>query len=110
MINHTHLAIVRAALTYWDEEMSSVEQTIYSHYLHSRDRGVVLTPESIAIARSFFNGVDAKTGSLNLTTGAVTLDELSVVGGNAQLSDLAKVVVLVPSSSSGSTKISTQPP
>ena len=102
MINHTHLAIVRAALTYWDEEMSSVDQSIYSHYLHSMDRGVVLTPKSIAIARSYFNGVEVKIGSLNAATGVITLEDDSVIRLESQFDDVEKVVALVPFGSSSS--------
>lgn len=53
-----HLAIVRAALTFWDEEMSSASEAVYQHYLHSKDQGTLLTPPDVAEARCFFNEVD----------------------------------------------------
>ena len=37
-----HLAIVRAALTFWDEEMSAVSHETYRHYLHSKDQNIVI--------------------------------------------------------------------
>ena len=73
----THLAIVRAALTFWDEEMGGVSHEIYRHYLHSNDKDVVLTAESVARARMYFNQVVLKFGLLDLKTGAIVSTELT---------------------------------
>ena len=50
-----HLAIVRAALTYWDEEMGTASYEMYRHYLHSRDTNESFTPEDTANVRAYFN-------------------------------------------------------
>ena len=50
-----HIAIVRAALTYWDEEMGSQSESVYRHYLHSLDNGTAFTPIDIANVRREFN-------------------------------------------------------
>ena len=63
-----HLAIVRAALTFWDEEMSSASHEVYRHYLHSKDQKVVIAPMDVAIARDYFNQVVLKFGLINLET------------------------------------------
>jgi hypothetical protein len=55
-----HLAIVRAALTFWDEEMASAPEAIYGHYLHSKDQGTRIAPTDVATARAYFNEVDLK--------------------------------------------------
>lgn len=57
-----HLAIVRAALTYWDEEMGTASYEMYRHYLHSRDTNECFTPEDIVDVRVYFNRVVHKYG------------------------------------------------
>ena len=59
-MNSKHLAIVRAALTYWDEEMGAASEDFYQHYLHSKDQGTVLAPADVAKTRRFFNQVELK--------------------------------------------------
>ena len=63
-----HLAIVRAALTFWDEEMGAAHDC-YRHYLHSRDQDVVFSPEDIVAVRAYFNDVVHKFGLLNDDSG-----------------------------------------
>ncbi len=70
------LAIVRAALTFWDEEMAPASQAIYRHYLHSKDLGVVITAEDIAMARIYFNQIVPKFGLLDLQTGELASKQL----------------------------------
>lgn len=67
-MQHKHLTIVRAALTFWDEEMASVSHETYRHYLHSKDQDVVIVPEDVAVARVYFNQVVPKFGLLDLQT------------------------------------------
>ena len=57
MLQPKHLAIVRAALMYWDEEMAGADQTAYQHYLHSRDMGVKIDSADVIQARQFFSSV-----------------------------------------------------
>ena len=64
-----HLAIVRAALTFWDEEMASVPRESYRHYLHSKDQDVVISPEDVAEARVYFNQVASKFGLIDFQSG-----------------------------------------
>lgn len=71
-----HLAIVRAALTFWDEEMSVVSHETYRHYLHSKDQKVAIVPEDVAIARSYFNQVVPKFGLLDIRTGTLVAKPL----------------------------------
>ncbi|QEG22037.1 hypothetical protein [Mariniblastus fucicola] len=73
MLNSKHLAIVRAALTYWDEEMGAESHDVYRHYLHSRDKDTVFTPDDVASVRSYFNAVDHRRGLLNVQTGKLLL-------------------------------------
>lgn len=72
MINETHLAVVRAALTFWDEEISMVTRSVYRHYLHSSDSERVLSTEDVAVTRQFFNNVELRFASVNDTTGEMT--------------------------------------
>ena len=60
MITNKHLAIVRAALTFWDEEMSPTEESVYRHYLHSADSGTRISAADVAAARKYFNEVELK--------------------------------------------------
>ena len=55
MLQRKHLAIVRAALTYWDEEMAGADRRIYQHYLHSKDMEVEIEAVDVAQTRQFFN-------------------------------------------------------
>ena len=76
MLQPTHLAIVRAALTYWDEEMSGADQTVYQHYLHSQDANVKIDAVSVTQARQFFNAAKLRapeTLGVTLPKGAVVL-------------------------------------
>lgn len=69
MLNSKHLAIVRAALTYWDEEMGAESHDVYRHYLHSRDQDIVFNPDDVASVRSYFNAVVHRRGLLEVQTG-----------------------------------------
>ena len=64
-----HLAIVRAALTFWDEEMASASRATYRHYLYSKDQDIVISPEDVAVARIFFNQVVPKFGLIDVQSG-----------------------------------------
>lgn len=70
------LAIVRAALTFWDEEMASSSKSIYQHYLHSNDREAVITAEDVAETRIYFNQVIPKFGLMDLQTGRLVSKKL----------------------------------
>ena len=72
-----HLALVRAALTFWDEEMSAVSHETYRHYLHSKDQEVFIAPEDVAIARAYFNQVVLKYGLLDLHAGTLVAKSLA---------------------------------
>ena len=71
-----HLAIVRAALTFWDEEMSAISHETCRHYLHSKDQKVVITPTDVAIARAYFNQVVLKFGLLDIQAGTLVAKSL----------------------------------
>ena len=58
VITNKHLAIVRAALTFWDEEMASTEESVYKHYLHSADSGTLISATDVVAARKHFNKVE----------------------------------------------------
>ena len=64
-----HLAIVRAALTFWDEEMASASRGTYRHYLHSTDQDVVISAADIAMVRAYFNQVAPKFGLIEVQSG-----------------------------------------
>ena len=70
MITEKHLAIVRAALTFWDEEMASANQSAYKHYLHSADAETEFSPEDVGFARQYFNNVELKAALIEWSTRA----------------------------------------
>lgn len=72
-----HLAIVRAALTLWDEEMASEQEEVYRHYLHSKDLGTLITPIAVAEARAYFNDVDLKFTLFDIQTGGLVSSKLA---------------------------------
>ena len=63
-----HLAIVRAALTFWDEEMSGASHETYRHYLHFKDQEEVIFPNDVAEVRVYVNQVIPRFGLLDLQT------------------------------------------
>jgi len=74
LLTAKHLAIVRAALTFWDEEMSSVDESIYQHYFHSSDKAKRFTPFDVAEARRYFNGVELNYALCEKQTGMFISD------------------------------------
>ncbi|MEZ6093461.1 MAG: hypothetical protein R3C03_04365 [Pirellulaceae bacterium] len=60
---------MRAALTFWDEEMGAVDQSVYKHYLHSTDLSTKLTAQDVAETRDYFNNVDLKVALLDKQSG-----------------------------------------
>ena len=77
MITEVHLAIVRAALTFWDEEMATAPHSTYKHYLHSTDVGTDISSEDVTMARRYFNGVELRFALVEAMTGAF-ISELPV--------------------------------
>jgi len=75
MLQPKHLAIVRAALTYWDEEMSGADQTIYQHYLHSQDADVKFDAVDVIQTRRFFSSAKL----LESVSRTIELPENSVI-------------------------------
>ena len=74
-----HLAIVRATLTFWDEEMASVPETVYQHYLHSKDQGTLITPDDVVEARSFFNEAKLKYALIDLESNELVPGQLATL-------------------------------
>ena len=68
MLQPKHLAIVRAALTYWDEEMGPEPESVYRHYLHSQDIGTTFAAIDIANVRRDFNKATIKYALLDSAT------------------------------------------
>ena len=99
MINDKHLTIVRAALTFWDEEMSMVDATVYQPYLHTKDHGALLSPAEVAEVRHYFNNIELKVVLLDKKSG--TFDSESPISLTGELSYQADrqmlVAILVPS-------------
>lgn len=58
MLQPKHLAIIRAALTYWDEEMAGADKSVYQHYLHSQDVDVRIVAEDVTLLRQFFSSAE----------------------------------------------------
>jgi hypothetical protein len=98
VITEKHFAIVRAALTFWDEEMQMTDDSVYQHYLHSVDQGAELTAQDVAEIRYYFNNVELKVALIDNSTGK--FDSESPVDPTTELSfhaDLQTlIVVLVP--------------
>ena len=96
MIDDTSLAIVRAALTFWDEEMGAVDRSVYKHYLHSFDSTKTLTADDIAETRQYFNNVEIRIGSVDLNTGQIQLTSPSSAAGQPEGPAREELIVLVP--------------
>lgn len=75
MLQPKHLAIVRAALTYWDEEMAGASQAVYQHYLHSMDADVKIEAVDVTHTRQFFNAAKLE----DLAAFSFSLPENSII-------------------------------
>ena len=58
MLKQLHLAVVRAALKYLDEEISPHGTEVLLHYLDEQSESANVTADHIAEARDFFDSVD----------------------------------------------------
>jgi len=92
MLQTKHLAIVRAALKYWHEEMGSVSHDVYRHYLHSRDRELELSLDDIVSARAYFTDVNHKYGVLDVASGTLLPTTLTEDGQWLACSSNQKIV------------------
>ena len=63
MFNEKHLAIIRVALTYWDEEMAGVSKSVYQHYLNSKDQDIEFDDRDVAFTRRLLNLVNIEHSS-----------------------------------------------
>ena len=102
MLKQHHLAIVRAALKYLDEEISPHGTEVLLHYLDEQNEASNATGDHIAEARDFFDSVElnyALVDSLGIyieserLIPALSNQELSFL---SDLSLLATVLVKVP--------------
>ena len=97
MIDDKHLAIVRAALTFWDEEMASADQSIYRHYFHSKDLQRRISPSDVAELRRYFNDVDVKFAVIDKTSSNfISSRPIGTAPELTDQTDQQLVVVLVP--------------
>ncbi len=98
MISNKHLAIVRAALTFWDEEMGASDREAYKHYLHTKDKEMEFSAKEIAEARNLFNSVELKTALVDIEHGTlVSQSPMEAVAEASYQVDREKlVIVLVP--------------
>ncbi len=71
-----HLAIVRAALTFWDEEMATAPESVYQHYLHSKDKEASIAASEVAETRRFFNEVDLRFALIEKKSGELVPGKL----------------------------------
>lgn len=102
MLKQHHLAVVRAALKYLDEEISPNGTEVLLHYLDEQNETSKVTADHIVEARDFFDSVElnyALVDSLGLyieserLIPALSNQELSF---QSDLSLLATVLVKVP--------------
>ena len=89
MLQPKHLAIARASLTYWDEEMGAEPESVYRHYLHSQDFGTTFAPIDIANVRREFNKATIKYALLDsvnreLVAGSLVDDGASLTAQSHQ--------------------------
>ena len=80
MLQPKHLAIVRAALTFWDEEMAGADKSLFQHYLHVQDAGVEFGADDVLASRQFFNSVTLRPTTeldISLPAGSVLLVPVS---------------------------------
>ena len=55
IFDEKHLAIIRAALTFWDEEMAGASKSVYQHYLNSKDQDIEFDDYDVALTRRVLN-------------------------------------------------------
>ena len=100
MLTEKHLAVVRAALRYMDEEMSPSGSAAMYHYFDQRGKVCQPTIGDVADARKFFNAVElsyALVDASGLVIESERLVPASLDGEVSLQSDLSMIAsVLVP--------------
>jgi hypothetical protein len=100
MLTEKHLAIVRAALKFLDEEMSPSGIDALFHYLDSEGQSIGVSLDDLQDARQFFGAVDLSYVLVDSTGVAIESERLIAASSNAELSfqsDLSLLAsVLVP--------------
>ena len=77
MLSETHLAIIRAALKYLDEEMSPHGNAILQNYLHRQDSGIDVVAGDIPVTRAIMEQAELFHALQNLQTGLLSSTRLT---------------------------------
>ena len=100
MLTEKHLAVIRAALRYMDEEMSPSGSEAMSHYLDQLGKDCQPTIDDVTDVRKFFDSVElsyALVDASGLVIESKLLVPASLEGGPSFQSDLSLIAaVLVP--------------
>ena len=100
MLSETHLAIIRAAVKFLDEEIAPHGNSTLRHYLHARDSGVDVVAGDIPVTRAvieqaklFHSLQDLQTGLLS-STRLIPASEAIEVVWQADRSRLVSVLTM----------------
>jgi hypothetical protein len=100
MLTEKHLAVVRAALKFLDEEMSPNGIDALFHYLDVEGRSLGISLNDLQGARKFFSSVDLSYALVDSTGVAIESEYLIAASADSELtfqSDLSLLAsVLVP--------------
>jgi hypothetical protein len=100
VLTEKHLAVVRAALKFLDEEMSPSGIDALFHYLDIEGRSIGVSLDDLHSARQFFESVDLSYVLVDSTGVAIESEQLIPASSNTELnfqSDLSLLAsVLVP--------------
>ena len=102
MLTLKHLAVVRAALKFFDEEISPHGKKALEHYLEQESRQLSISADHITQSRTFFESVDLSYALVDATGLIIESKQLlpaEVNSARTLRSDLSLIAtVLIPSS------------
>ena len=97
MINERHLAVIRAALKYWDEEMSPSGSQAFDHYADDRSHGISVA--DVREARELLANVKLGFVLVDLASDRIVSDEVSYDGElSYQVGQARVAAMLIPNS------------
>ena len=100
MLKVQHLAVIRAALRYWDEEMGPQGVTSFRHYLEEPTSAGELTNEHVTFAREWLAQCELRYAMCNQAGTQLTKPQLFQYVSEAELvcdSELAQIVAVLVS-------------
>lgn len=95
MLTETHLAVIRAALKYWDDEMVPGTQQWVMYYLSPQDQHLTISDSDVTSARKLLSKIELSYALMDKHSGLLMSDSLVAANNGHELSYQADRAVIV---------------